>query len=263
MKDYYEILQVRRQASQAEIKRAFRRLALQYHPDKNPDVRAEQVFKEINEAYEVLSDPFQRQSYDSGTVVAVENTVTPPSRPAHRDPAYRRTAHPPSYKSEKQRMIEFMMYYLPHTKRIVQASFIISVFLVMDFVLPAQVADQVIRDISVVHSRSKGNDATMYITTDEGRVVQLSFDYARYFSKGDRVELRNSLILKIPLTIRNHDVTIRISKTIYGLFAWAPLALLGSSVYGIFYPKKIEYEFNTGVVCGILVFLLIAIYLIL
>jgi molecular chaperone DnaJ len=63
--DYYEILQVRRDASGAEIKKAYRKLAIRYHPDKNPgDKEAEEKFKAINEAYEVLSDDEKRQIYD-------------------------------------------------------------------------------------------------------------------------------------------------------------------------------------------------------
>ncbi len=63
--DYYEILQIRRDASSAEIKKAYRKLAIQYHPDKNPgDKEAEEKFKHINEAYEVLSNDEKRQIYD-------------------------------------------------------------------------------------------------------------------------------------------------------------------------------------------------------
>lgn len=64
-KDYYELLGVEKGVSEADIKKAFRRLAMKYHPDRNPDDKdAEAKFKEINEAYDVLSDAQKRQAYD-------------------------------------------------------------------------------------------------------------------------------------------------------------------------------------------------------
>ncbi|MBW1708276.1 MAG: DnaJ domain-containing protein [Deltaproteobacteria bacterium] len=63
--DYYEILGISRQASPDETKKAYRRLAIKYHPDKNKDDRAaEEKFKQISEAYAVLSDPEKKQNYD-------------------------------------------------------------------------------------------------------------------------------------------------------------------------------------------------------
>jgi DnaJ-class molecular chaperone len=63
-RDFYDILGVSKTSNADELKRAYRKLALQYHPDKNKTKEAEEKFKEINQAYEVLSDPQKRQAYD-------------------------------------------------------------------------------------------------------------------------------------------------------------------------------------------------------
>ena len=64
--DYYKTLGVDRKASQDDIKKAYRKLARQYHPDTNKDPGAEARFKEISEAYDVLGDPEKRKGYDRG-----------------------------------------------------------------------------------------------------------------------------------------------------------------------------------------------------
>ena len=64
-RDYYEVLEVSKTATVEEIKKAYRKKAIQFHPDKNPgDKQAEENFKEAAEAYDVLSDPQKRQRYD-------------------------------------------------------------------------------------------------------------------------------------------------------------------------------------------------------
>lgn len=72
-RDYYEVLGVERGASEADLKKSYRRLAMKFHPDRNPgDKEAEDAFKEANEAYEVLSDASKRAAYDQYGHAGVE-----------------------------------------------------------------------------------------------------------------------------------------------------------------------------------------------
>ena len=67
-RDYYEILGVSKTATEQEIKSAYRKLAKKYHPDVNKTPGAEQKYKDVNEAYEVLHDPAKRQKYASSAL---------------------------------------------------------------------------------------------------------------------------------------------------------------------------------------------------
>lgn len=85
-RDYYEVLGVPRSATKDEIKRAYRKLALKYHPDRNPgDKEAEEKFKEISEAYEVLSDDRKREAYDKFGFAGLEGMAGGPGGGASGD----------------------------------------------------------------------------------------------------------------------------------------------------------------------------------
>ena len=75
MKNYYEILEINKNANKEEIKSAYKKLALKYHPDKNKTNKeeAENKFKEISEAYEILSDDQKKFNYDNGQNVVIHN----------------------------------------------------------------------------------------------------------------------------------------------------------------------------------------------
>ena len=71
-RDYYEVLGVGKDADDAELKKAYRKLAKKYHPDVNPSEEAAEKFKEASEAYSVLSDPQKRKQYDQFGFAAFE-----------------------------------------------------------------------------------------------------------------------------------------------------------------------------------------------
>src|SRR5437899_10331631 len=84
--DYYELLEVTRTASADDIKKAFRKLAMQHHPDRNPgDKNAERRFKDVNHAYDILKDPEKRAAYDRYGPAAFEGGAGPggPNGPFH------------------------------------------------------------------------------------------------------------------------------------------------------------------------------------
>ncbi|KAI4306447.1 hypothetical protein L6164_029722 [Bauhinia variegata] len=78
--DYYKVLQVDKKANDEDLKKAYRKLAMKWHPDKNPNNKkeAESKFKEISEAYEVLSDPQKRAIYDQYGEEGLKGGVPPP-----------------------------------------------------------------------------------------------------------------------------------------------------------------------------------------
>jgi curved DNA-binding protein len=91
-RDFYDVLGVSRGASQDEIQRAYRKLARTYHPDLNRDPAAEERFKEISEAYAVLSDPQTRQRYDAFGPTRSPRTWTRHRRRARAGPGRARGA---------------------------------------------------------------------------------------------------------------------------------------------------------------------------
>src|SRR5512136_2550555 len=74
-RDYYEILGIERNASDEEIKKAFRKLAFKYHPDHNHNDKSGEAFKEVNEPYEVLSDADKRAAYDRYGHSGIESPI--------------------------------------------------------------------------------------------------------------------------------------------------------------------------------------------
>lgn len=246
--DYYQILGVSRSSNSEEIKRAYRRLAVMYHPDKNPDPQAENIFKTINEAYDVLSDPEKRSRYDLRLQNPYIETAEPDTPPKHRDPRYRPVRNKVYRKSERENLRELMAEYLPIVQRITLFCFLLSVCLFIDFALPLRESDEKIASTSTRRTYSRNASTTWWvIETSAGNRVDLPFEASDIAIPGESVKIHSSFFLNFPRRVQINDYVLRIGKSIYGNFIFAPAALLVMSSMGMIFRKNVEYAFNLGV----------------
>lgn len=242
MRDYYEILEISRDASDAQIKRAYRKLVVLYHPDKTSDPSAQQKIREINEAYNVLGDPERKKAYDLGYYKPFTDIVTDRGEPPHRDPAYRRRNSGQRPVSNKPTVQEMMEVYLPYAQRISLIAFIFCSFLFIDYILPFSKTTEKIID-------RKNSRSSEVILTNENRKYKLSQEEASNFRVGDLIFVSRSRLLGIPVSIQaNLGYRAYLYTTIYGNFAFMPLILLTTSSMAIFLKSKMEFKFNLGIV---------------
>lgn len=245
MKDYYQILGVRREASFDEIKRAYRKLVVIHHPDKSKDPLSNEKIKEINEAYDVLGDPEKKRSYDLGSFKPLVETFTQ-TTPPHRDPAYRR--RPPGYvKSERVSIRELMETYGPVMAKGSLTAFIFCLVLLVDYMLPFTKSTEKVIDIHPYEGLRRSYAPSQVIVTNERR-YKLSSNEISHFNKNDLIRVSTSRVFEIPVFAEaSEGHRTRFYSTIYGNFVFMPLILLITSSLGIFL-KNTELRFNLGIV---------------
>jgi curved DNA-binding protein CbpA len=247
MKDYYETLGVSRYASAQEIKIAFRRLAIAYHPDRNPSKEAEVFIKEIIAAYEVLGDAGLRGQYDSLIFndALVDN---PPANRPHRDPRYQRRPPNPNYKSPKQKTLEMMTMYIAYALFASWCAVGFSLLLVLDFCLPLQKQTEVIRAFEL----TRGSSAKL--VTMQGNEFSISTKGSGKFRAGHSVTVSYSSLLNVPvlMSVDQNPEARRVRGTIYGNFIFMPVIFLMTALTGVIYRKGTMFRFNLGIVNAIL-----------
>jgi hypothetical protein len=246
--DYYEILGVSSSAHASDIKRAYRRLAVMYHPDKNPSPDAENMFKKISEAYDVLSDPKKRRAYDSRFDYLFEGSVEDAAT-RHRDPRYRPRAARGPGKSQRQSVRELMAEYLKYTAAISIICFSISVVMLIDFCLPVKATKEKIIRTEIHEFRARGTTSAYLVLYTSGRhTISVPDGFDRVFVPGDVVTIQSSYFLNIARRMQDGSTIVPIARSLYGNFLFAPVALLVMSGLGVVLRKNIDYGFNFGVV---------------
>jgi curved DNA-binding protein CbpA len=234
-------------ATESQIKQAYRKLALQFHPDKNPSSEAEAIFKEINEAYETLGDSQKKFTYDQ-LLRGVSPAAPTESRP-HRDPRYR--PRPPgsfSRKTKRQELLEVMKEYLKYALIISRVTLIFAVVLTFDFVLPKVKTEREI--LSTSFRKEYRSSSSMQLNLKDGEAIKLSREDVQEFRRGATIFIFRSSLFGVPITIENEQThyKARIPVAIYGNFIFCPLIMLITSLLGAFYWKGVEFRFNLGVV---------------
>lgn len=241
--NYYEVLSLSTTATDDEIKRAYRHLVVRYHPDKNPDVHAIEMFRSITEAYEVLSNPDMRQGYD----YLLNNRDVAEERPVHRDPAYRpQRAHEAteSIKTRAPSLRQLMARYLPYTQKMSISCLVVAMVMMADYVLPKRHSTDRVAYIRVFNSH-RYRWSELY--TDKGESFVLDRWSRISFDIGDTLLIEKSLAFGIPVAVGHDTKMMRLGSGIYGNFIYLPAILLIISSFGVLTRKNVDWGFNFGV----------------
>ncbi|MGE0588358.1 MAG: DnaJ domain-containing protein [Cyclobacteriaceae bacterium] len=262
MRDYYQIMGVSPRATEAEIKRSYRKLAVLYHPDKNASIDAEERFKEINEAYEILGDPEKRHQYDYQLRVHSTFHYTH-KNPV--DPANRRRRAYQAYREEIQSSRELMAEYLPMMRWGCWLSIVVCVLVCLDALLPYDQLQEDILEINRMHRTGRGG-GMIYdhdeLLTRSGMMIKLYDDEIFEFKKVRQIKVEKSILFRKIVTAATPDNQYHVRvASLYGNLSFIPILLFVVSVLGVSIRDKIDFPFNLTIVSFLL--LIIVVFLIL
>lgn len=251
MKDYYAILGVHHKASETEIKRAFRRLAVKYHPDKNADHQAEQLFKEINEAYSVLGDPSERSAYDSRLENPFASILTEQAQPRHRDPAYNRPKPATPRATRESETAVLIREYVDHVRWASKIGLVLSVLFFIDYIIPRSVVKEEVNEIA--HVRGRRGFSHYKVFTVSGRKIKIYPEDLKGVFEEKTIIVAYTFLYSTPMTVStSQDGLIAHVGYLYRSMVLFPVALLITSFLGVAFGKKTEFCFNASIASGVL-----------
>ncbi|MEQ8364139.1 MAG: J domain-containing protein [Cyclobacteriaceae bacterium] len=255
MEDYYQILGISPQATQAEVRHSFRKLALLFHPDKNKTVEGEERFKEINRAYGILNNPEKRALYDLTLLQGYPPQAAP--QPSHRDPAYRRRRSTPYAQREAQPNVkELMAEYLPKFRWVCYVSLVITLVTAIDYLLPFNNYNEDIAEINRIYRTGRGG-GMIYdhdeLITRSGIIIRLHENDVAYFKAVNHINIQQTRLFKknVIAAIPSGRHSVRVAA-IYGNLFFVPVVLFISALLGVTIRNSVEFPFNLSIVSFIL-----------
>lgn len=252
VKDYYAILGVGHSASQSDIKKAYRKLAIVYHPDKNASPDAKSNFQDINEAYDVLSDTAKKSLYDSRLANPLQDLYTERD-PPHRDPAYRRRRKPrPSSVNEPPATYVLMRDSLKYVMWASRVGLLITVLFFVDYFLPYERVEESIAQLYPVRTRT--SQVYHVLVTESGDKIKLYDLDPRTFGTDRRIVASVTAIYGTVMKISNASATYTSWVAyMYRSLIFIPIVLFVNSVLAFIYRRRVEFCFNLNVTAFILV----------
>jgi hypothetical protein len=251
MKDYYQILGVDRYATDSQIKRAYRELAIKYHPDKSHSTSTHQKFTEVNEAYQTLKNKEKRENYnliyDYNKEVGQRNAKDPVFGNWYDyDPkAAGKRYYRPAYSTQEDTVD--VRPYIKTVRIISYMSFLMTILLIMDHILPEQTFNQHIQAKLTTYKSMN----TIIIETEQFE-FPLNYSHAKMIRTGNEARIYLSPMFNIPEKLvvnTGYDVyTFKPHYSIYRIFSFFLVILLITSFIGMFQKKtNPELIFSAGV----------------
>lgn len=259
MKDYYQILGVRQGAGLPEIRRAYRILVQQLHPDVNSDPVAHELIKEVNEAYDVLGDAAKKAEYDY-RLANPYGAIEVPQEPTHRDPYFRRRGRPaPTHNTEKSERLKLMEKSLFFFRWVFKIAAIFCFVLLIDFVTPRTVTTERIVETYAFRTRGRYGTGSYHhndvIVTNTGRGFMVGVEETKYFRADPVIQVYESKLLSITTKIQTQSKSFTLTNfaTVYNNYAFLPILIAIGTVIGLIVKKgTLDFHFSLGLVILVL-----------
>ncbi len=253
--DHYKVLEISQQASEAEIRLAYKRLAKKYHPDVNPSPHAHTLFQQISESYRVLSDTGQRARYDASRQTTYSYRQTPPQQP-RRDSQTAHRRNPHSYRSRPpQRQEDLIRPYMKYAYAVSWVGFFLALSLLADFVAPNKINQETITESYVLpgapYQAEYGRPQLIY--TSEGTRMEVRAGKETIVLTSGVAEVEKSFLFNFPRQINvQNGVSLKPLVLLYAHLSFFPILLFIFSFMGSFIRREIVFDFNVCLVTGVL-----------
>lgn len=251
--NHYEVLGISRTAGTGEIKAAYRRLVKQYHPDINPSEEARQKIREINEAFEVLSDYYTKNNYDAllnGTYEPVQQEPETPQEKYRREFLHKKVQQE---RKNIEQLIKVKIRFYRYQRYANMVFFLVGILFTLDYYITFKKANYVIAEISMNKYYTSVSVSTWNFKAEKS----LFYEYEKV--GGEFVQISFSSIFSLPSWVRleNGTKSHKVLDTLHSyrnVFAWI---ILVCSLIVIRNKEYTDFRLTCGIIPVLLVLFLL------